>query len=65
MVQEPQCAAEAEEAFLAEWRDSGALEIVDDVNREAFRERVEPFLRDAYTDEQIEVLEAIRSTAGG
>ena len=65
MVQEPQCAAEAEEEFLAEWRDSGALEIVDDVNRDAFRERVEPFLRDAYTDEQIEVLEAIRSTAGG
>jgi tripartite ATP-independent transporter DctP family solute receptor len=65
MVQEPQCAAEAEEEFLAGWRDSGALEIVDDVNREAFRERVEPFLRDAYTEEQIEVLEAIRSTAGG
>jgi tripartite ATP-independent transporter DctP family solute receptor len=65
MVQEPQCAAEAEEVFLAEWRDSGALEIVDDVNRDAFRERVEPFLRDAYTDEQIEVLEAIRSSADG
>jgi tripartite ATP-independent transporter DctP family solute receptor len=65
MVQEPQCAAEAEDELLAGWRDSGALEIVDDVNREAFRERVEPFLREAYTDEQIEVLEAIRSTAGG
>lgn len=65
MVEEPQCAAESEEVTLAEWRDSGALEIVDDVNRDAFRERAEPFLRDAYNDAQIEVLEAIRSTAGG
>ncbi len=63
MIQEPQCAADAEEAILAGWRDSGALEIVDDVDRDAFRERAEPFLRDAYTPEQIEVLEAIRSAA--
>jgi tripartite ATP-independent transporter DctP family solute receptor len=65
MVREPECAAAAEEDFLAEWRESGALEIIDDVNRDAFRERVEPFLRDAYNAEQIEVLTAIRSTAGG
>ncbi len=65
MVQEPQCAADAEEEILAAWRDSGALEIVDDVNREAFREMAEPFLRENYTDDQIEVLEAIRSAAEG
>jgi len=65
MIQEPQCAAEAEEDILAGWRDSGALEIVDDVNRDAFREMAEPFLRDAYTEAQIEVLEAIRSAAEG
>jgi hypothetical protein len=41
------------------------LEIVDDVNRDAFREKVEPFLRENYNDAQIEVLEAIRSAAGG
>ncbi|MFZ0015097.1 MAG: DctP family TRAP transporter solute-binding subunit [Acidimicrobiia bacterium] len=65
MVQEPQCAADSEEEILAGWRDSGALEIVDDVNRDAFREKVEPFLRENYNDAQIEVLEAIRSAAGG
>jgi tripartite ATP-independent transporter DctP family solute receptor len=65
MVEEPQCAAESEEETLAEWRDSGALEVIEDVNRDAFRERAEPFLRDAYTDAQIEVLEAIRSTSEG
>lgn len=63
MIQEPRCAADAEEEIVAGWQDSGALIIVDDVNRDAFRERAEPFLRDAYTAEQIEVLEAIRSAA--
>jgi hypothetical protein len=65
MGQEPQCAADAEEEILAAWRDGGEFEIVDDVNRDAFRELAEPFLRNAWSDEQIEVLEAIRSAAGG
>lgn len=64
MVQEPQCAAEAEEGILAEWGESGALEIVDDVNRDAFRELAEPYLRENFTPEQVEVLDAIRSAAG-
>ncbi|HSK93201.1 MAG TPA: DctP family TRAP transporter solute-binding subunit [Candidatus Angelobacter sp.] len=63
MVREPECAAEAEEEILAGWRESGNMEIVEDVDREAFRERAEPFLRDAFTEEQIAVLEAIRSAA--
>jgi TRAP-type transport system periplasmic protein len=63
MIQEPQCAADSEEEILQGWRDGGALEIVDDVDREAFREKVEPFLRDAYNEDQIAVLEAIRSAA--
>jgi tripartite ATP-independent transporter DctP family solute receptor len=64
MIQEPQCAAEAEEEILAEWRESGDMEIVEDVDRDAFRELVEPFLRENFTEEQVTVLEAIRSTAG-
>jgi TRAP-type transport system periplasmic protein len=63
MVQEPQCAAEAEEEILAGWRESGALEIVEDVNRDAFREMAEPYLRENFTPEQVEVLDAIRSAA--
>lgn len=65
MVQEPQCAADAEEEILAAWREAGDFEIIEDVNRDAFRELAEPFLRDAWSDEQIEVLEAIRSAAEG
>ena len=63
MVQEPQCAAEAEEEILAEWRADGAMEIVEDVDRDAFREVAEPYLRENFSEEQIAVLEAIRSTA--
>ena len=63
MVQEPECAAEAEEEILAAWRASGAIEIVEDVDRDAFRAKAEPYLRENFTAEQVEVLEAIRSTA--
>jgi tripartite ATP-independent transporter DctP family solute receptor len=63
MIQEPQCAADAEEEILAGWRESGALEIVDDVDRDAFRELAEPYLRERWSDEQVAVLEAIRSVA--
>jgi tripartite ATP-independent transporter DctP family solute receptor len=65
MVQEPQCAAESEEEILAGWRDGGEFEIVEDVNRDAFRELAEPYLRDNFTEEQVEVLDAIRSAASG
>lgn len=63
MVQEPDCAAEAEEEILQTWRDEGTLEIVDDVDRDAFRERAEPYLREQWSEEQVAVLDAIRSTA--
>ncbi len=65
MQREPQCVAEAEEEIMNGWRESGALEIIDDVDRDAFRELAEPHLRENFTPEQIEVLEAIRSAAGG
>ena len=64
MVHEPECAAESEQEILDGWRDSGTLEIVEDVDREAFREMAEPYLRDNWSEEQIAVLDAIRSTAG-
>lgn len=63
MIQEPDCAAADEERLLDEWRNGDDMEVVDDVNRAAFRDLVEPYLRDNFTDDQIEVLEAIRSTS--
>jgi hypothetical protein len=62
MIQEPQC-REAEEETLAEWRANGTIEIIDDVDRDAFRALAEPYLREHFTPEQVVVLDAIRSVA--
>jgi len=61
MVQEPECVTETEAEILEEWRANDTIEIVEDVDREAFRARAEPHLRAEFTPEQIEVLDAIRS----
>jgi tripartite ATP-independent transporter DctP family solute receptor len=61
MVEEPKCVVEAEKAILDEWRSSNAIEIVEDVDVEAFRTKAEPYLRANFTPEQVEVLDAIRS----
>jgi tripartite ATP-independent transporter DctP family solute receptor len=61
MVQEPECVTEIETDILDEWRANDTIEIVEDVDREAFRARAEPFLRENFTPEQIEVLDGIRS----
>ena len=61
MVQEPECVAEIETQILDEWRANNTIEIVEDVDRDAFRARAEPFLRENFTPEQIEVLDSIRS----
>jgi tripartite ATP-independent transporter DctP family solute receptor len=63
MVEEPVCAAETEDEIKATWEADGTMEIVDDVDRDAFREMAEPYLRENFTPEQVEVLDAIRSTA--
>ena len=61
--QVPQCVADDEEAILAEWADSGTMEVVDDVDVDAFRTQADEYLRDNFTAEQLEIYEAIRSEA--
>jgi tripartite ATP-independent transporter DctP family solute receptor len=63
MVEEPKCVVEAEAAILDEFRSGGAMEVIEDVDREAFRAKAEPYLRENFTPEQVEILDAIRSTA--
>jgi TRAP-type transport system periplasmic protein len=63
MDQVPACDDEATQAQLELWRENGAMEVVDDVDREAFRAKAEPYLREHFTPEQVEVLDAIRSVA--
>jgi tripartite ATP-independent transporter DctP family solute receptor len=63
MVEEPKCVVDAEAAILDEFRAGGNMQVIDDVDREAFRTKAEPYLKANFTPEQVEVLDAIRSTA--
>ncbi|WP_206340121.1 DctP family TRAP transporter solute-binding subunit [Blastococcus litoris] len=60
----PECVEETEQEQLDEWAASGALEIVDDVDVDAFQEKAEEYFRENYSGEQLEVYEAIRNAAG-
>lgn len=61
--QVPGCVEEDEQKTLAEWKESGSLEVVDDVDVEAFRTQVDSYLRKNFNKEQLAVYEGIRGTA--
>jgi tripartite ATP-independent transporter DctP family solute receptor len=61
--QVPGCVAEDEEKTLAEWEESDAFEIVDDVDVESFRTQADEYFRENFDEEQLAVYEAIRGTA--
>ncbi|MEI5673117.1 MULTISPECIES: DctP family TRAP transporter solute-binding subunit [unclassified Nocardioides] len=61
--QVPGCVAEDEEATLTEWADGDALEVIDDVDVDAFRSQADAYLRENFDEEQLAVYEAIRGTA--
>ena len=62
--QVPQCVADDEEKTLAEWEETGDMEVVDDVDVEAFRTQVDTYLRENFNEEQLAVYEGIRGEAG-
>lgn len=59
----PGCVAEDEEKTLAEWQESGDMEVVDDVDVEAFRSQADAYLRDNFDDDLLAVYEGIRGEA--
>jgi tripartite ATP-independent transporter DctP family solute receptor len=61
--QVPGCVEEDEQKTLAEWKKSGSLKVVDDVDVEAFRTQVDSYLRKNFNKEQLAVYEGIRGTA--
>jgi tripartite ATP-independent transporter DctP family solute receptor len=61
--QVPGCVEEQEQKILAEWEESGQMEIVDDVDVEAFRTQVDTYLRENFDSEQLAIYEAIRGAA--
>lgn len=59
----PQCVAEEEEETLSQWRQAGDIEVVDDVNVEAFASKARAYLQENLEPGQLEVYEAIRGAA--
>ncbi|WP_104526295.1 DctP family TRAP transporter solute-binding subunit [Blastococcus atacamensis] len=60
--QVPQCVEELEQQQLDEWA-SGGMEVVDDVDVDAFQSQAEEYFTENYSGEQLEVYEAIRNAA--
>lgn len=60
----PGCVAEDEEKTLADWKESDAIDVIDDVDVEAFRTQADTYLRANFDAEQLAVYEAIRGAAG-
>jgi TRAP-type transport system periplasmic protein len=62
--QVPGCVEELEQQQLDEWAAGGDLQVVDDVDVDAFQEQAEEYFQENYTGEQLEAYEAIRNSAG-
>lgn len=61
--QMPGCVEEAEQEILDRWEQEGSVEIVDDVDREAFAQQTDAWFRENLTGDSLAVYEAIRSSA--
>jgi TRAP-type transport system periplasmic protein len=61
--QVPGCVEEDEARILAEWKKPGGMDVIDDVDVDAFRSQVDSYLRDNFEEEQLAVYEGIRETA--
>jgi tripartite ATP-independent transporter DctP family solute receptor len=56
------CIEEAEEEILADWRAEGTIEVVDDVDVEAFRSQVQDYFAQNLEGEQRELYESFQET---
>ena len=54
------CMEEAEEEVLTEWEASGAMEVVDDVDVDTFRDQAHEYFLDTLEGEELELFEAFR-----
>ena len=59
----PTCVAEDEKKTLDEWKQGDQMEVVEDVDVEAFRSKADSYLRENFDEEQLKVYEGIRETA--
>jgi tripartite ATP-independent transporter DctP family solute receptor len=61
--QVPGCVDDDEQKILDQWSDEGALEVVDDVDVDAFRAQADSYLRENFNEDQLAVYEGIREAA--
>ncbi|NMF31789.1 DctP family TRAP transporter solute-binding subunit [Corynebacterium ammoniagenes] len=61
--QNRQCADEDEQETMTRWKDQGSPVIVEDVDREAFKERAQAYWEEHLSPEELEVYNSIRSTS--
>ncbi|MEL7975043.1 TRAP transporter substrate-binding protein DctP [Isoptericola sp. F-RaC21] len=63
VAQMPGCVAEAEKKILDGWRESDAIEIVDDVDTTAFAAQTDAWFRENLEGDSLAVYEAMRDSA--
>ncbi|WP_129788141.1 DctP family TRAP transporter solute-binding subunit [Promicromonospora panici] len=61
--QMPGCVEEAEQEILDAWEQEGSVEIVDDVDQEAFAQQTDAWFRENLSGDSLAVYEAIRDSA--
>jgi TRAP-type transport system periplasmic protein len=60
-AEDRKCIEEDEQRFIDEWKQSGDMEVVDDVDRDAFITRAEQFFGERLKGRELELYEAIRA----
>ena len=60
-----QCVEEAETEIIEEWKSTGEMTVVEDVDLDTFRSQAEEFFMSNYEGEQLALYEAIREGASG
>ena len=61
--QNRQCAEADEQEILTRWQEQGSPIVVEDVDREAFRDKALEYLENNLSDEELSVLRSIRSVS--
>lgn len=61
--QMPGCVEEAEQEILDAWEQEGSVEVVDDVDQEAFAQQTDAWFRENLEGDSLAVYEAMRSSA--
>ena len=59
------CIEDAEEQIVEEWKSSGDMTVVEDVDVETFSTQAEEFFNENYDGATLELYQAIRESAGG